>query len=297
MPSLFPNTPKIRIRDMTLRDGLQSLSTILPTESKIEIYNALVSAGVNDLQVTSFVNAARVPQLQDAEALWAALANEPERRSVLVANLRGFERATAARAKEIEAVVSVSETYNEKNAHRTTRQSLDEICTMARLSLAAGCRLTVALANCYHCVFEGNIESGRVLEIVDELNNYGIADIGLSDTTGYATPDQVYELSQMATASFPRIRFGGHLHDTRGRGLANAIAALAAGIEWFDAALAGLGGSPFAPGVGGNLSLEILADTFTAMGKRTGIDTKRIFEVGTFVGTVINQHSSNFATP
>jgi hydroxymethylglutaryl-CoA lyase len=243
------------------------------------------------LQITSFVNPSRVPQLEDAEALCGLLSERPERRSALVANLRGYERAVAVSVKEIEAVVSVSETYNRSNAHRTTRQSLDEIKSMAQRSPEAGCTLTVGLANCYHCVFEGTIAPAKVLAIVDELSGYGIAQIGLSDTTGYATPDQVYDLSRQSLKSFPQVIFGAHLHDTRGRGLANAMAALMAGILWFDAALAGLGGSPFAPGMGGNLSLETLADSMAAMSVPTGIDVKKIFEIGRLVGTVVDRHS------
>jgi hydroxymethylglutaryl-CoA lyase len=272
---------------MTLRDGLQSLPAILETEQKLEVYNALVSAGIRNLQITSFVNPARVPQLKDAEALWAAVAKQPQRLSVLVANMRGFERAMAAGVREIEAVVSVSETYNDKNAHRTVRQSLEEIIEMVQRSIGSPCTVTVALANCYHCVFEGRIDQASVLAIVEELSRNGISEIGLSDTTGHATPDQIYDLSQRALTTFPSITFGAHLHDTRGRGMANATAALAAGIAWFDAALAGLGGSPFAPGMGGNLSLETLADCLETMGIRTEIDTHRIFEVGAYVGTLI----------
>src|SRR5258708_16023245 len=119
MPEFFKASPAVRVRDMTLRDGLQSLPAILETEQKLEVYNALVSAGIRNLQITSFVNPGRVPQLKDAEALWAAVAKQPQRLSVLVANMRGFERAMAAGVREIEAVVSVSETYNDKNAHPT----------------------------------------------------------------------------------------------------------------------------------------------------------------------------------
>ena len=150
--SPFDGLPKtVRVRDVTLRDGLQSVSTVLPTQSKLELYHALVDAGVRELQVTSFVNPSLVPQLADAESLWTALSNRAERNSVLVANLRGFERALHAGAREMEAVVSVSETFNMKNARRTPRQSLDEIIIMAQRSKEAGCRLTVAVSNCYHC--------------------------------------------------------------------------------------------------------------------------------------------------
>ncbi len=261
---------------------------MLPIETKLKIYNSLASAGVEDLQITSFVNPLRVPQLEDAEALWLALSQRPERRSVLVANLTGFERALAAGATEIEAVVAVSDAYNKKNARRTTRQSLDEITTMAHRTAESGCSFAVAFANCYHCVFEGRIEQTKVMTIVEELRRHGIVRIMLCDTTGFATPDQVYALSKAARIEFPEISFGAHLHDTRGRGLANAVAALLAGIVWFDGALSGLGGSPFAPGMGGNLSLETLADTLNEMGVQTGIDVPRIFEAGTFIGGLIN---------
>ena len=285
MTNPFDSLPRtVRIRDMTLRDGLQSLPAVLPTSAKLEIYDALTRAGVRDLQVTSFVNPARVPQLGDAEDLWRALAERPERKSVLVANMRGFERAVAAGAEEIEAVVSVSEAYNAKNAHRTVRQSLDEIAEMAGRAREAGTPLTIAMANCYHCVFEGRIDRTKVMAVVGELVERGVREIGLSDTTGFATPDHVHGLSAEARAAFPEVTFGAHLHDTRGRGVTNAVAALQAGIAWFDTALAGLGGSPFAPGVGGNLSTEAVVDTLAGMGIETGIDTGRIVEAGALVG-------------
>jgi hydroxymethylglutaryl-CoA lyase len=292
-PSRFlGNTPSfIKVRDTTLRDGLQSVSTVLSTRSKVAIYDALVAAGLRELQITSFVNPSRVPQLSDAETLCAALSQRPERRSVLVANMRGFDRAVAAGATEIEAIVSISEDYNKKNSHRTVRQSVDEIKAMAELAPRNGCTLAVGLANCYHCVFRGRIESGAVLTIIDELAQCGITQIGLSDTTGYATPDHVYDLSQIALATFPQITFGAHLHDTRGRGMCNAIASLSAGITWFDAALAGLGGSPFAPGMGGNLSIETLTDSLSAMDIETGIDVQRVRDVGALVGTTIDKSS------
>ena len=285
--NLFDELPRtVRIRDMTLRDGLQSIKRVLSTESKLELYEALVSAGVRDLQVTSFVNAALVPQLADAAELWAAVSNRPERLSVLVANMRGFDRALAAGAREIEAVVSLSDTYNGKNARRSTRQSLDEINLMARHAQESGCKLTVALANSYHCVFEGWMKPSRVLDAIGELRQNGVLEIGICDTTGYATPDRVFHLSASVIELFPDMIFGTHLHDTRGRGIVNAIAALSAGITWFDTALAGLGGSLFAPGMGGNLSSETLIDTLTEMGIQTGINSRRIMEVGGLVQTM-----------
>ena len=277
---LFDNLPaKVRVRDMTLRDGLQSIAPVLPTALKLQIYEGLVAAGVSELQVTSFVNPARVPQLADAEAFWSLIAGKPERRSVLVGNLRGFERAIKAGASEVEAVVSLSETYNQSNARRTTRESLDEIKVMAGQK-KQGCNLTIALANCFHCVSEGWTPPGKVFDAIGELSGIGIADISICDTTGHATPDRVYRLSSQAIAQFPGTIFGLHLHDTRGRGLANAMAGLHAGIRWFDVTLAGLGGSPFAPGMGGNLSLETFVEAMAEMGVHTGIDPSLGFDLG-----------------
>lgn len=286
--SLLEATPlSARIRDMTLRDGLQSIPGIVPTEQKLQIYDALVNAGIRDLQVTSFMNPARLPQTADSEEVWRALADRPERRSVLVGNMRGFDRAAAAGARDIEAVVSASETYNRKNVGRTVRQSIEEIAGMAQKSREAAATVSVGFANCFHCAFEGRIAEAKVLDLIGELRAFGIREIGLSDTTGYATPDQVFALASKARAAFPDMTYGAHLHDTRGRGLANAVAALIAGISWFDAALAGLGGSPFAPGMGGNLSLEALADTLAEMGVETGIDVDRIVRAGSLVAEIV----------
>jgi hydroxymethylglutaryl-CoA lyase len=270
-----------------MRDGLQSVPVILATEEKLKIYDALVSIGIGNLQITSFVSPTRLPQLSDAEALYSALKAQAARHSVLVANMRGFERALLAGVREIEAVVSVSESYNQKNAHRSVSQSLNEIKTMVEQSRVAGVILTVGLANCYHCVFEGKISSGSVFSLLGKLVEFGVSEICLCDTTGFATPAQVYELSERSLQSFPQVEFGAHLHDTRGRGLANAMAALTAGINWFDAALAGLGGSPFAPGMGGNLSLETLVDSLAAMGIPMGIDAEKIFDLGARVNQII----------
>lgn len=274
---------------MTLRDGLQSFPRTVPTTAKIQIYDLLVSAGLKNLQVTSFVNPARLPQLADAETLFLALADRPARRSVLVANARGFERAVACGAKEIEAVVSVSETYNEKNAHRTIQKSMDEIKWMSEQAAGTEAIVSIGLANCYHCVFEGPIQADAVFSLVEKLHTWGVREIGLSDTTGYATPEHVYELSQRAMDLFPDVEFGAHLHDTRGRGLANAMGALAAGIRWFDASLGGLGGSPFAPGMGGNLSLESFVDCVDTMGIFTGVQAIRLVAASAAVSDILRR--------
>jgi hydroxymethylglutaryl-CoA lyase len=291
------NLPKkVRVRDVTLRDGLQSLPQVVSTESKLRLYDALVNAGVRDLQVTSFVNPARLPQLADAENLWALVSDRPERQSALIGNMRGFERAVAAGVKEVEFVISLSATYNAKNVRRTIAESRNEAIEMSHRTQDVDCSVSIALANCYHCAFEGYIEQPNVLTMIDELHRNGIHEIAICDTTGYATPDRVYNLMAKARTDFPDVTFGVHLHDTRGRGLANAVAALHAGIEWFDAAVGNLGGSPFAPGMGGNLSLETLADTLSEMNISTGINVQRIWEVGNFARDLLNDNCCDSKT-
>jgi len=278
----------LRLRDVTLRDGLQNLDRTLPTEAKLTLYGALVDAGVSELQVTSFVNPARVPALADAEALWAALAKAPQRLSVLVANPRGLERALAAGVGEVEAVVSVSRAYNAKNAHRTPEQSLDEIARMAADARTAGIRFSAAVANAFHCFFEGEIAPDAVIDMVGRLVEMGLDEIGLADTTGHGQPDRIWDLFGRARRQWPGVKFGGHTHDTRGRGLVNALAAAQAGAAWLDATLAGLGGSPFTAGVGGNLSIETAAEALAGLGIETGIDPDRIVAAGRLAGQLVH---------
>ena len=282
---MLPRT--LRLRDVTLRDGLQNLEQVLPTEAKLRLYRALVAAGVSELQVTSFVNPARVPTLADAEALWSALADEPQRLSVLVANPRGLTRALAAGVGEVEAVVSVSRAYNEKNAHRTPEQSLDEIARMAGEASTAGIRFSAAVANAFHCFFEGDIAPDAVIDMVGRLVGMGLSEIGLADTTGHAQPDRIWDLFDQCRRQWPAVSFGGHTHDTRGRGLVNALAAAQGGAAWLDATLAGLGGSPFTAGVGGNLSIETAAAALAGLGIETGIDPDRIVEAGRLAAALV----------
>lgn len=268
----FSLPSSVQVRDVTLRDGLQSIPQVLTLDEKQRLFGALIRAGVRELQVTSFVNPARLPQLADAPALWQAVRGRPERLNVLVANLRGYERAVQAGALDIEAVLAVSETYSQKNANRSRDQALGEVLDMLGRAQKDGASVCVALANTFHCVYEGDIHPDGVLELVGRLVESGAREVLLCDTTGHAQPDAVYALCGRTRQAFGQVRFGVHLHDTRGRGLVNAAAALAAGVEWFDAALGGLGGSPFAPGVGGNLSLELLVEMLHGMNIATGID-------------------------
>jgi len=262
------------IRDVTLRDGLQNLPEIVPTAEKLEILDALIDAGVKDFQITSFVNPTRVPQMADAEAVYAAGVKRGLTPNVLVANLHGFERAVAAGVKSVDAVLSASNTYNKKNTNRSTLESANEIIIMLSRAAHAGCTVGISIANGFHCFSEGQIDPEVVLALTRGFHDAGARTIWLSDTTGYAEPAQVTKL----TTDMLRIgvEVGLHLHDTQGRAGENAMAGYKLGVRRFDAVLSGLGGSPFTPGVGGNLSLETAQKVFTDANIPTGIDPKKL---------------------
>ena len=262
------------IRDVTLRDGLQNLPEIVPTGEKLQILDALIDAGVKDFQITSFVNPARVPQMADAEAVYTGAVKRGLTPNVLVANLHGFERAVAAGVKSVDAVLSASNTYNMKNTNRTTLESANEIIIMLSRAAHAGCTVGISIANGFHCFSEGQIDPEAVLALTRGFHDSGARTIWLSDTTGFAEPEQVTKL----TADMLRVgvEVGLHLHDTQGRAGENAMAGYKLGVRRFDAVLSGLGGSPFTPGVGGNLSLETAQKVFTDAKIPTGIDNDKL---------------------
>ena len=262
------------LRDVTLRDGLQSIPEVFTTEQKISIFECLVEAGIQDFQLTSFVNPARIPQMADAEDLYMQVKNRGVHIAVLVANLKGFERASHVGAEVIDAVLSASETYNNKNAARTTEESATEIETMLRKSENSGCTVDVSIANCFHCFGEGTIDPSKVLTLTKRFHNAGARTIWLSDTTGHAEPTAVADLTEKACRI--GVQIGMHLHDTMGRAGENALAAHEAGAQRFDAVLGGLGGSPFTPAVGGNLSLETALAVFSKAGIETSISEPKL---------------------
>ncbi len=242
------------IRDVTLRDGLQGQTVTLPTDRKVALYDALLAAGVTALQVTSFVSPKRVPQLADAASLWAGLAERAGTRDALVANLKGYERAVEAGVGRVELVLALSATYHVKNSGRTREQTLAEYLELLRRAPDDGVHVGIGLANVWHCNYEGQVPPERALEWGDRFYRMGVRDIGLADTTGGARTDDVRDLVRRARQAWPDAFLRVHLHDS-GRGIDNARAALDAGADALDATLGGVGGSPFAGRVGGNLDL------------------------------------------
>jgi hydroxymethylglutaryl-CoA lyase len=280
------------LRDVTLRDGLQDEAPI-PTDAKVAIFEALVTAGVRELELTSFVRPDRVPAMADAEALCAATASSELRRWGLVLNERGAERALDAGLRDLQFVVSVSDTHSRHNAGRGTGEALDALAAVAGLARDRGAAVEVTLATAFGCPYEHRVDAAAVVAAAERATAAGVASIGLADTIGVAVPTEVRSLVGAVGAAV-EVPVGVHLHDTRGLGVANALAALDAGVRRIDGSVGALGGCPFAPGASGNVALEDLAHALEAMGVRTGIDVAALVDAAglacSAVGRPVGSH-------
>lgn len=263
----------VSIRDVAPRDGLQNEEPI-PTEAKVRLIDALSGTGVRRIEAVSFVHPKAIPQMADADEVWARIAKNPGiRYSALIPNTRGAHRAIAAGFREIEVVVSASDTHNRRNLNRSTEDSLDDIAGLIPLVHDAGATLEVIVATSFGCPFEGDIDPDRVAAIVARVRADGADRIAFGDTTGMATPRRVGDL---LSAVRPDLL---HFHDTRGTGLANVLTALELGVTEFDASVGGIGGCPYAPGASGNIATEELVHMLEDMGVDTGIDLDALIEV------------------
>ncbi|MEM7568627.1 MAG: hydroxymethylglutaryl-CoA lyase [Pseudomonadota bacterium] len=272
----------ILISEVGPRDGLQNIKQIMPTEAKKRWIKALAAAGVKEIEVGSFVPAKILPQLADtAEIVEFARTIPGLEIAVLVPNVRGAENALKAGAHKITIPLSVSETHSLKNVNRTHAQMLEAVATIAQMvkevpeddrpSFEGG------LSTAFGCTIEGPIPEAKVLSLAEALMEAGCDEVGLSDTTGYGNPAQVKRLVRETRRVVGAENCTGvHLHNTRGLGLANALAALEEGITTVDASQGGLGGCPFAPGASGNIVTEDLAFMLEAMGYDTGIDLEAL---------------------
>jgi hydroxymethylglutaryl-CoA lyase len=287
--------PQILVSEVGPRDGLQSIRTVMPTAAKMAWIRAEAAAGVREIEVGSFVPAKLLPQLADTEALVRfALAIPGLTVAVLVPNLRGAEAAVGAGAHKITLPCSVSETHSVRNLRRTHPQVIAETeaigALIRSLPAAKRPRFECSLSTAFGCTLEGPVPDGRLLDLADKLLAAGCDEVGLADTSGYADPASVRRLVRLVRGTFGDAALTGiHLHNTRGLGLANALAALEEGITTFDSSLGGLGGCPFAPGASGNVVTEDLCFMLAAMGLETGIDLAALLEVRRAVAAALPQ--------
>ncbi|QFU75469.1 hydroxymethylglutaryl-CoA lyase [Halioglobus maricola] len=273
----------IEISEVGPRDGLQSISPIMPTEAKKAWISALAAAGVPEIEVGSFVPPRVLPQLADtAELVTHAKAIEGVAVAVLVPNLRGAENALKVGPDKVTIPLSVSETHSLKNLKRTHEQVLDEVrgirAAIDALPAAKRPKLEGGLSTAFGCTLEGVVPEDKVMEMAVKLAEAGCDEVGLSDTTGFANPKQVTTYTKRIHELLgPQMLTGVHLHNTRGQGFANVMAALEAGLTTIDASMGGIGGCPFAPGASGNIVTEDLVFLLESMGLRTGINFDKLF--------------------
>jgi hydroxymethylglutaryl-CoA lyase len=269
---------RISLREVGPRDGLQNEDPV-PTAAKIALIDQLARTGVRRIEAVSFVRPDAIPQMADAEDVWAGIERAPwVRYSALAPNLRGARRALDAGFREVEVVVSASDTHNRKNVNRSTGQSLDEIAVIIAEAHERGATCQVIISTAWGCPYEGDVPVQRVLQVAGRAVADGADSVSFGDTTGMGTPRRVQDLLGAFRSRYPETPVNVHFHNTRGTGLANVLAALELGVDDFDASVGGLGGCPYAPGATGNIASEELLHMVTDMGIATGVNLAAMIE-------------------
>jgi hydroxymethylglutaryl-CoA lyase len=271
----FPE--RIKIRDVTLRDGLQNEPVFVETDQKISKINELIEEGFDRLEVTSFVHPKWVPAMKDADELAQKLPMDlGVEYEALVPNQRGLDRFLNSKIHNAVLFLSASTKHNQANVNKSTDESLAEIKDLIEETNKKGRKTIGAISTAFVCPFAGAVPYSEVERVAEYLVNQGINELGLGDTIGKATPRQVYEYCSRLTEKFPDVPIGLHLHDTYGYGLANVIAGIQAGVHLIDVAQAGLGGCPYAPGSPGNIQASRVVEFLEQQNIKTGLDVEKI---------------------
>jgi hydroxymethylglutaryl-CoA lyase len=279
----------VSLREVGPRDGLQNEEPV-PTEAKVELLNALSRTGVRRIEAVSFVHPKAIPQMADADEVWARSDKvDGVRYSALVPNTRGAQRALEAGFREIEVVVSASDSHNRRNVNRSTEESLDDITGLISTAHDSGATCEVIISTSFGCPFEGDVAPERVAWVVDRAVADGADRIAFGDTTGMATPRRVSDLLDVVRPRHPDIAMLLHFHNTRGTALANILTALEYGITEFDASVGGLGGCPYAPGATGNVATEEVVHLLEDMGIATGVDMAALLDAAELAQRIVGR--------
>ena len=270
----------VQIVEVGPRDGLQNESAVLGVDQKVEMIERLVDAGLRDIEIGSFVHPKWVPQMADTDEVVRRLDRKPGVRYWgLVPNQKGLERALEVGLTEIATFMSASETHNQKNVNRTIDESLACLKEAFQTAKAEDCTVRAYVSTAFGCPYEGEVDFDRVLDLSEQLLEYGADTISLGDTIGAGTPLQVRRGAKRAVDRLGVDRVALHLHDTQGLALTNAFVGYEAGIRTFDASVGATGGCPYAPGAAGNVGTEEMVHLFEGMGVETGVDLDEVVEV------------------
>lgn len=276
-------TDEVSVREVGLRDGLQLVREMIPTETKVRWCREQAACGFKEIEVTSFVPPKVIPQFADAaEVLHAALQIPNMRAGVLVPNLKGAIRALDNDAQKINFVISASEAHNKANVRRTVDESVAEFTRLVEERDSRGLKgvveLNAGIATAFGCTIQGDVPEKDVFDLAERLERAGAEEMNVADTVGYASPLQVKRIL-LEIGKRVAVPLVGHFHDTRGMGLANVVAALEAGVRRFDSALGGTGGCPFAPGASGNIATEDCIYLLQSSGLKTGVNMEMLLDL------------------
>lgn len=271
--------PQVLISEVGPRDGLQSVKATMPTADKFRWIDALVAAGLREIEVCSFVPAKLLPQMADAAlVVQHALQHKGVTIMALVPNLRGAEAALKSGVHKLTIPCSASEAHSLANVRKSRKDMVEEVRAIVRLrnEIAPGVKIEAGLSTAFGCTIQGEVTDDDVVWMAEQVVAAGVDEAGLSDSTGMANPAQVRRLFNKVRAAIGNKTGAAHMHNTRGLGLANCLAAYDVGVRTFDASLGGLGGCPYAPGASGNVVTEDLVFMFEAMGITTGVDLEKL---------------------
>jgi len=282
---MFETLPaSIQVVEVGPRDGLQNEAATIATADKLKLIEALAQAGLDQIEITSFVSPKWIPQLADGPDLARQVMQIDSlsrlQTSALVPNLKGYSAAKEAGLKQINLFMSASESHSKKNINKSIDEALATMAEVAQVAKADGKRVRCYVSVVFACPYEGPIAPQASLDICRKLLDMGVDEISLGDTIGAATPNQVVALIKLLAPEVPLARLALHFHDTRGTALANVLAGIESGITIFDASIGGLGGCPYAPGASGNLATEDLIYMLNGMGIKTGVDLEKLTKAG-----------------
>ncbi len=280
----------VQIVEVSARDGLQNEQTPVDTDSKLQLIRGAIDAGIRRLEIASFVNPKRVPQMADAEAV---IAGAPRRDDLtyigLVMNRRGAERALDTDVHQLGAISVCTDTFAGKNQGQTALESVDGAAALVRLAAAAGRQANVTLGAAFGCPFEGEVPIDRVVDFARRIADAGPVEIAVADTIGVANPWHVEDLLSALRAALPDMPLRAHFHNTRNTGLANAYAAVRCGVAAIDASVGGLGGCPFAPAATGNIGTEDVVYMLERGGVQTGVNLDALIELAGWLSGVVGR--------
>lgn len=272
---------RVRIREVGPRDGIQSERANVATRDKVALIDALSATGLRYMEAVSFVSPKAIPQMADAREVWAGITRrDGVFYSALVPNRKGAEIATEVDVDGMQVFIAATDSYNLKNVKRTVEESIPNVREVVAVADAAGIPVEGTISTAFGCPYEGDVSPERVVQVSRWMTDEGINAISYGDTTGMGTPRRVREVIEAVGAELPQVTMNMHFHDTRGTGLANVLTALEFGVDYFDASIGGMGGSPYAQGATGNIATEDLVHMLQDMEIETGVDLASLLEAG-----------------